>query len=122
MLSTEVGMSLTIDFLQLEAELQKEDLTALTRRRSNNRRDAVRNERYCKDCLSQSVDELDLDSIKLHLDLVNTNITIASLLQDAILIHVREEDEHHACHLKMLATRRGLTQQLNAASILGSVK
>ncbi len=67
MLSTEVGMSLTIDFLQLEAELQKEDLTALTRRRSNNRRDAVRNERYCKDCLSQSVDELDLESIKLLL-------------------------------------------------------
>ncbi len=61
----------------------------------------------------------------LHLDLVNTNITIASLLQDAILIHVREEDEekeedeHHACHRKMLATRRGLTQQLNAASTHG---
>jgi len=48
----------------------------------------------------------------------------ADLLQNAILVHTKEEnvekeeDEHYAYHIKMLATRKGLTQQLTAARVL----
>ena len=41
----------------LEAELLKEDLVALKRRRTNNRRDATINERFCKDCAALTLDD-----------------------------------------------------------------
>ncbi len=67
---------------------------------------------------------MDIGSIEHHLEKINTDILIAELLQNAILAHVKEEDQdkeedeyHSYCH-KMLATRKSLTQQLVAARSL----
>ncbi len=112
------------DLVCFELILREEDLTSLKRRRTNNRRDATRNERYCKDCTAQPIEDLDIGSIEHHLEKIKENISIAELLQNAILVHIKEEniekeeDEHHANHCKMLATRKGLTQQLTAARVL----
>ncbi len=110
------------DLVRLEAELLKEDLVA--RRRTNNRRDVSRNERFCRDSAAQTLKDLDIGSIEHHLEKINTDILIAELLQNAILAHVKEEDQdkeedeyHSYCH-KMLATRKSLTQQLVAARLL----
>ncbi len=109
------------DLARLEAELLKEDLVALKRHRTNNKRDASRNERFSKDSASQVLKNLDIGSIEHHLEKINADISIAELLQNAILAHIKEEDEakeedeYHAYHQKMLATRKGLTQQLVAA-------
>ena len=122
-LSAESNMTTSQDLAWLEAELLTEDLVALKRRRSNTRRDATRNERYCTDCAAQTLKDLDIGSIDHHLEKINADILIADLLQDAILAHVKEEDEekeedeHHSHHRKMLATRKGLTQQLTAARV-----
>ena len=75
--------------------------------------------RIVQRCLSK----LDVGSIVHHLEKINTDIAIAELLQNAILVHLKqedeekEEDEHHNYHRKMLATRKGLTQQLTAADV-----
>ena len=88
-----------------------------------NRRDASRNERFYKDCTALSLDELDAVSIKHHFEKINSDIAIAELLQNAILGRLKrgdekkEENEHHNYHCNMLATRKGLTQQLTAAYV-----
>ena len=112
------------DLARLEAELLKEYLVALKRCRINNRRDATRNERFCKDCAALSLDYLDIGSIEHHLEKINSDISIAELLQNAILAHIKEEDQEKeeddylSHHQKMLATRKGLTRQLVAARSL----
>ena len=109
------------DLARLEAELLKEDLVALKCRRTNNRCDATRNERFCKDFAALTLDDLDIGSIEHHLKKINADILIAELLQNAILAHIEEEDhekedDNYLCyHQKMLATRKGLTRQLVAA-------
>ena len=111
------------DFSRLETELQTEDLVNLKHPRTD-RRDASRNERFYKDCTALSLDELDADSIKHHFEKINSDIAIAELLQNAILGRLKrgdeekEENEHHNYHCKMLATRKGLAQQLTAADVL----
>ena len=116
-------MTTNQDLARLETELRADDLANLKRRRTNNRRDATRNERFCKDCTALPLDELDVGSFVHHLEKINTDIAIAELLQNAILVHLKqedeekEEDEHHNYHRKMLATRKGLTQQLTAADV-----
>ena len=104
------------------ARLETEDLNSLKCHRTDNRRDASRNERFYKDCVAQSPDELDIGSIKHHLDKINTSIAIADLLQNAILARLKwgdekQENEHHSYHCKMLATRKGLLQQLTATDV-----
>ena len=76
------------DLAWLEAELLKEDLVALKRRQTNNRRDATRNEQFCKDCAALTLDDLDIGSIEHHLEKINADISIAELLQNAILAHI----------------------------------
>ena len=116
-------MTTNQDLARLETELRADDLANLKRRRTNNRRDATRNERFCKDCTALPLDELDVGSIVHHLEKINTDIAIAELLQNAILVHLKQEDEekedeeHHNYHRKMLATRKGLTQQFTAADL-----
>ncbi len=111
------------DLARLEAELRTEDIESLRRRRRNNRRDATRNERYHSDCVAQPLEDLDAGSIEHHLKKIEANISIAGLLQNAILLHVKEEheekeeNEYHEHHRMMLATRKGLTIQLNATRV-----
>ena len=111
------------DLSRLETELRTEDLVNLKRRRTDNRRDASRNERFHKDCTALSLDELDAGSIKHHLEKINSDIAIAEILQNAILGRLKrgdeekEENEHHSYHCKMLVTRKGLVQQLTAADV-----
>ena len=111
------------DLTRLESELRIEDLTTLKRRRGNNRRDVTRNDRYLKDCASQGIEDLDTGAIEHHLEKIKADISVAELLQDAILSHLKEEeeekeeDEHHVHHRKMLATRKGLSNQLTAAHV-----
>ena len=111
------------DLSRLETELRTEDLINLKRRRTDNRRDASRNERFHKDCTALSLDELDAGSIKHHLEKINSDIAIAEILQNAILGRLKrgdeekEENEHHSYHCKMLVTRKGLIQQLTAADV-----
>ena len=81
------------DLARLETELRTEDLNSLKRRRTDNRRDASRNELFYKDCVALSPDELDIGSIKHHLDKINTSIAIAELLQNAILARLKWRDE-----------------------------
>ena len=114
-------MMTTQDLARLEAELLREDLVALKHRRTNNRRDATRNERFCKDCAALTLDDLDIGSIEHHLEKIKADISIAKLLQNAILAHIKEEDQEkeeddYLCyHHKMLAIRKDLTRQLVAA-------
>ena len=74
-------------------------------------------------CAAQTLEDLDISSIDHQLEKINTDISIADLLQDTILAHVKEkdeekeEDEHHSHHRNMLATRKELTQQLTAARV-----
>ena len=104
-------------------ELRTEDLVNLKCRRTDNRRGASRNERFHKDCTALSLDELDTGSIKHHFEKINSDIAIAEILQNAILWRLKrgdeekEENEHHSYHWKMLATRKGLVQQLTAADV-----
>ena len=65
------------DLARLEAELLKEDLVAMKRHRTNNRRDATRNERFSKDCAALMLDDLDIGSIEHHLEKINADISIA---------------------------------------------
>ncbi len=65
------------DLVRLEAELK--------RRRTNNRRDVSRNERFCRDSAAQTLKDLDIGSIEHHLEKINTDILIAEFLQNAIL-------------------------------------
>ena len=108
------------DIARLEAELLKEDIVALKRRLTNDRRNATRNERFCKDCAALTLDDLDIDSMEHHLEKINADISIAELLQNAILAHIKEEDQEKedddylSYHQKMLATRKGLTRQFVA--------
>ena len=116
-------MTTSQDLARLEAELRTEGYDSIKRRRRNNRRDATRNERYHRDCVAQPLDDLDVGSIKHHLEKIEANISIAELIQNAILVHVKEEneekeeDDHYVHHRIMLATRKGLTAQLNAARV-----
>ena len=116
-------MTTSQDLARLEAELRTEDYDSIKRRRRSNGRDATRNERYHRDCVAQPLDDLDIGSIKHHLEKIEANISIAELIQNAILVHVKEEneekeeDDHYVHHRIMLATRKGLTAQLNAASV-----
>ncbi len=116
-------MTTSHDLARLEAELRTEDIESLRRRRRNNRRDATRNERYHSDCVAQPLEDLDAGSIEHHLEKIEANISIAGLLQNAILLHVKEEheekeeNEYHEHHRMMLATRKGLTAQLNATRV-----
>ena len=111
------------DLARLETELRTEDLNNLKRRRTDNRRDASRNERFCKDCTALPLEELDVGSIKHHIEKINSDIAIAELLQNAILACLKradeekEENEHHSYHCKMLTTRKELMQQLTAAEV-----
>ena len=63
---------------------------------------------------------MDIVSIEHHLEKI-TDISIAELLQNAILAHIKEEDQEKEeddylfYHQKMLATRKRLTRQLVAA-------
>ena len=109
------------DLARLEAELFKEDLVALKRRRTNNRRDATRNERFCMDCAALTLDDLDIGSIEHHLEKINADISIAELLQNAILAHIKEEDhekeedDYLSYHQNKLVYRKGLSRLLVAA-------
>ena len=112
------------DLARLETELQTEDLNNLKRRRTDNGRDASRNERFCKDCTSLPLEELDVGSIKHHVEKINADIAIAELLQNAILARSsqrgskeKEENKHHSYHCKKLATRKELMQQLTATEV-----
>ncbi len=66
---------------------------------------------------------MDLGGIEHHLEKIKANISIAELLQNAILSHLKEdeematEDEYHTEHCRMLAIRKGLSDQLSAARI-----
>ncbi len=71
------------DLVRFELILREEDLTSLKRRRTNNRRDATRNECYCKDCTAQPIEDLDIGSIEYHLEKIKENISIGELLQNA---------------------------------------
>ena len=77
------------DLTRLESELRTEDLTTLKWRRGNNRRDVTRNDRYLKDCASQGIEDLDIGAIEHHLEKIKADISIADLLQDAILSHLK---------------------------------
>ena len=116
-------MTTSQDLACLEAELRTEDYDFIKRRRRRIRRDATRNEHYHRDCVAQPLDDLDIGSIEHHFEKIEANISIAELIQNAILVHVKEEneekeeDDHHVHHRIMLATRKGLTAQLNAARV-----
>ena len=64
---------------------------------------------------------MDIGSIEHHLEKINADISIAELLQNAILAHIKEEDQEKeeddylSYHKKMLATRKGFIRQLVAA-------
>ena len=111
--------------VQLETELRTEDLPSLKRRRAKNRRHATRNERFLKDWASKDIDGLDTVVVEYHLKKIKANIYVAEILQDAILSHLKKEDEakeedgHHAHHCRMLATRMGLSHLLTAARLYG---
>ncbi len=66
---------------------------------------------------------MDLGGIEHHLEKIKANISIAELLQNAILSHLKEDeematkDEYHTEHCRMLAIRKGLSDQLSAARI-----
>ena len=81
------------DLSRLETELRTEDLVNLKRRRTDNQRDASRNERFHKDCTALSLDELNSSSIKYHLEKINSDIAIAEILQNAILERLKRGDE-----------------------------
>jgi len=115
-------MTTSQDLMQLETVLRAEDLDTLKLRQRNNRRDTTRNERYHSDCAAQTIEDLDIGSIEHHVEKIEANISIAELLQNAILFYVKEEDEereddHHLHNQRMLATLKGLNQQLNAARV-----
>ena len=80
------------DLSLLETELRTEDLVNLKRRRTDNGRDASRNERFHKDYTALSLDELDAGSIKHHFEKINSDIAIAEILQNVILGRLRRGD------------------------------
>ncbi len=64
-------MTTSLDLVRLELTLRDEDLTTLKRQRTNNRREASRNERFCKDCIALPIEDLDVGSIEHHLEKIN---------------------------------------------------
>ena len=86
-------MEVSPDLVQLETELRTEDLPSLKRRQAKNRRDATRNERFLKNWASKDINGLDPGAVEYHLENIKANISVAEILQDTILSHLKKEDE-----------------------------
>ena len=50
----------------------------------------MRNERFLKDWASKYIDGLDTGAVEYHREKIKANISVAEILQDAILSHLKK--------------------------------